>query len=103
MLNSEESGLLNEKINLIFENLDCWRHLPSYQLERRVDMFFSLYLKDILEMHVGRSPVKVIPEFPLHIATLDFRCRYSRLLPRLIHLENWKVRIESRGGYAIID
>jgi hypothetical protein len=30
------------KINDIFDNLDDWRHLPAYQLERRADISFSI-------------------------------------------------------------
>lgn len=49
-----------------FRNLDRWRHLPSYQLERRADVFFSAYMRDVVEKHVG-VPLQetVIPEFPL--------------------------------------
>lgn len=35
-------------INDLFDNLDTWRHLPAYQLERCADIFFSLYLPDLL-------------------------------------------------------
>jgi len=31
-------------LQTIFRHLDCWRHLPAYQLERRADIFFSAYL-----------------------------------------------------------
>jgi len=55
----------------LFNNMDHWRHLPSYQLERRADIFFSLYLKDVLDY---KLPFKVkdiiIPEFPLRKGTL---------------------------------
>jgi hypothetical protein len=57
-------------INQVFENLDQWRGLPSYQLERRADVFFSLYLQEILETHIQpetRLHPVFIPEFPLHI------------------------------------
>jgi hypothetical protein len=68
----------------IFNNLTMWRNLPKYQLERRADIFFSLYLKEILEAkfssdgnHVELSPV-IIPEFPIqqgvqhHTANVDY-------------------------------
>ncbi len=50
----------------VFKNLDRWRHLPAYQLERRADIFFSLYLKDVVEDLVGTSLEDIIiPELPL--------------------------------------
>ena len=35
---------MNNHVNILFERLENWRHLPNYQLERRTDIFFSLYL-----------------------------------------------------------
>lgn len=74
----------HEAIGKIFNNLTMWRNLPKYQLERRADIFFSLYLKEILEakfssdgIHVELSPV-IIPEFPIrqggqhHTANVDY-------------------------------
>lgn len=60
-----------DKIDQIFEQLDDWRHLPTYQLERRADIFFSLYLPKILKDRTGKDINDiVIPEFPLHKKTL---------------------------------
>lgn len=56
-------------IDQVFDNLDRWRHLPAYQLERRADIFFSLYLCDILESEFHRKPKHIIPEFPIRKAT----------------------------------
>ena len=36
-------------IDRLFDRMDRWRHLPSYQLERRADLFFSLYLPEVLQ------------------------------------------------------
>lgn len=52
-------------IEPLFELLDDWRHLPNYQLERRADIFFGLYLPEFLE---DRFEVVVdgwVPEFPI--------------------------------------
>ena len=38
-----------DPINHLFDQMDKWRHLPSYQLERHIDLFFSLYLPQVLE------------------------------------------------------
>lgn len=53
-------------IERVFDRLDRWRCLPDYQLERRADLFFSLYLPEILEDLFGH-PFRpfVVPEFPI--------------------------------------
>jgi len=61
---------MTDYVQRIFDNLDSWRHLPSYQLERRADAFFSAYLPDILELRFGSKPAHLIPEFPIHIPTI---------------------------------
>jgi len=55
----------------VFDRMDAWRHLPKYQLERRSDIFFSLYLPEVLEAKLG-FPIhpQVVPEFPVHKATI---------------------------------
>ncbi len=40
-------------VDSLFDRLDAWRHLPNYQLERRADIFFSLYLAEALEEKYG--------------------------------------------------
>jgi hypothetical protein len=37
-----------EPLNQMFEMLDRWRHLPAYQLERRADILFAIYLPGFL-------------------------------------------------------
>ena len=60
-----------DKVEQIFDQLDDWRHLPTYQLERRADIFFSLYLREILESCTGTEIHEVVvPEFPLRKGTL---------------------------------
>jgi len=55
-----------DAVSLIFSNLDRWRHFPNYQLERRVDVLFSVYLKGLLEDFTGRPMMDIIlPEFPI--------------------------------------
>lgn len=53
-------------LDRIFANLDRWRHLPAYQLERRVDIFFSVYLKGLVEEVTG-VPLEdeILPEVPI--------------------------------------
>ena len=58
-------------IDDLFNLLDKWRHLPKYQLERRADLFFALFLPDVLEAHYNfKFKREVIPEFPLRHGTL---------------------------------
>ena len=53
-------------IERVFALLDRWRHLPAYQLERRADIFFALFLPEVLQerFEVPINP-KLIPEFPI--------------------------------------
>jgi hypothetical protein len=55
-------------IEKIFDNLEAWRNLPSYQLERRLDIFLSPHLGSILAGVLSNDDFKaavIIPEFPL--------------------------------------
>lgn len=55
----------------IFHKLDSWRKLPNYQLERRADIFFSLYLKEVLELKTSEVIMNtIIPEFPIRVGSI---------------------------------
>jgi hypothetical protein len=58
------------RINALFDNMDVWRNLPAYQLERRADIFFSIYLPEILSHKFGVKIEGVIPEFPVRVGTI---------------------------------
>ena len=60
-------------ISTILNQLDEWRHLPAYQLERRVDVLFGMFLPTVIGMKFDVNPDKcsVIPEFPLHKGKLE--------------------------------
>ncbi len=64
-------------IDRLFDLLDDWRKLPAYQLERRADIFFALYLNQILEKFYGLKVDLVIPEFPVRVGEI------SKKLPEL--------------------
>ena len=55
----------------VFDLLDRWRHLPAYQLERRADVIFGLFLPEVLNrhLHLQQRDIEIdprlIPEFPL--------------------------------------
>ena len=58
-------------VDRLFDHLDDWRHLPNYQLERRADVFFSLYLAGVLAAKYccAIQPI-IVPEFPLRIGSI---------------------------------
>lgn len=60
-----------KQIDALFDWMDAWRHFPNYQLERRTDIFFPLYLPEVLEAKLG-FPVRpeLAPEFPVRIGTI---------------------------------
>lgn len=57
-------------INYLFELLDKWRNFPNYQLERRADIFFALYLEEILQKRFKKEIGLIIPEFPVRTDSL---------------------------------
>lgn len=52
-------------VNEVFRLLDRWKHHPNYQLERRADIFFAVYLRAVLKKYIGATREVVIPEFPV--------------------------------------
>ena len=58
---------MNE-LSKILRQLDDWRHLPAYQLERRVDVLFGMLLPTVIgaKYDVAPDSCTVLPEFPLH-------------------------------------
>ena len=61
--------MIHPEIASLFDLLDRWRHLPSYRLEPRADVFFGLFLPDVLDRHLQPRGIEIdprlIPEFPL--------------------------------------
>ena len=100
---------MNDLIQQLFANLDAWRHFPAYQLERRADIFFSLYLADYLKSAFRYDVQAIIPEFPLRVGTLkkgseklnkSYKADYLCILktPRKVLLIELKTDPESRRG-----
>ncbi len=58
------------RIKGAFDLLDQWRHLPAYQLERRVDIFFALYLPEIIAHKFSLDTKIIIPEFPIRVGEI---------------------------------
>ncbi len=68
-----------DKINKLFENLGVWIEFPKYQAERRLDVFFGLYLEDILKEcrpceFTKEDRLVLIPEFPLQKNDINNEC-----------------------------
>lgn len=62
----EQAADLGSNIARLFDRLDAWRHFPAYQLERRADIFFSLYLRGVIEHERGVTLADaIIPEVPI--------------------------------------
>lgn len=78
---------MEKSIDQVFKNLDDWRHLPSYQLERRADIFFSLYLKEVLEKELDVELFEeLIPEFPLRIGSYEIANEKSNQSKKIDYL-----------------
>lgn len=60
----------NNKITELFDLLDKWRYFPAYQLERRSDIFFAIYLKTLISQQYKFQIDAIIPEFPVRIGTI---------------------------------
>ena len=55
-----------ERVSELFKLLDDWRKLPAYQLERRADIFFALYMREIThKIFNSNETITIIPEFPI--------------------------------------
>lgn len=62
---SDDSKNSEVSLERVLDLLDRWRHLPAYQLERRVDVLFALFLPEVLEKRFCTSNLHLIPEFPI--------------------------------------
>jgi len=85
---------MSEQFTTICKLLNAWRGLPAYQLERRADIFFALYLPDIMKKHpkieVTINYNDIIPEFPIQIDNTS----YSNKVDYAVFSENSSFLIE---------
>jgi len=79
-----------DRISTLFDSLDHWRHFPAYQLERRADIFFSLYLDEIFKSYFGENIGGVIPEFPVRKGSIQTNSESNRSfkIDYLVKLKN---------------
>lgn len=65
-----------------FETMKDWKRLPAYKAEPRLDSLVATYLPQILGKYLGERLTGIVPELPLHIATL---------CPEIPSNQSWKV------------
>ncbi|MCD8274630.1 MAG: hypothetical protein LUC96_06565 [Alistipes sp.] len=88
----------------LFDLLTDWRQLPAYQLERRADIFFALYLEDLLTYcgyFADSDRLTVIPEFPAKQEHMNLSDRIDYLVAsddKIVYVElktdNHSIRTE---------
>lgn len=93
-----------KNLNTLFDLLTDWRQLPAYQLERRADIFFALYLEDLLiycGYFAARDRLTVIPEFPAKQEHMNLSDRIDYLVAsddKMVYVElktdNHSIRTE---------
>ena len=65
-IKTKEMIKLEDRTEEIFKLLKKWYKYPKYQLERRIDIFFTLYLPEILKKEgINVELDDIFPEFPL--------------------------------------
>lgn len=85
-------------INELFDKLDDWRNLPAYQLERRADIFFAMYLPDIVAAKFGWQIQSILPEFPIRIELVN-RHRITNQSVKFDYL----LRLEQQPHFALLE
>jgi len=65
-----------------FEMMKDWKRLPAYKAEPRIDSLAGHYLPEMLSDLLGERMTGIVPELPLHIATLR---------PEIPSNQSWKV------------
>lgn len=57
---------LSASVEVLVQQLDQFRRFPQYALERRLDVFLSLFVEEFLSTRFEAPVHMVAPEFPLH-------------------------------------
>lgn len=93
-----------KNLNTLFDLLTDWRQLPAYQLERRADIFFALYLEDLLTYcgyFAAGDQLTVIPEFPAKQEHMNLSDRIDYMVAsddKMVYVElktdNHSIRVE---------
>jgi len=87
---------LEPTIDVLFDRLDAWRHFPAYQLERRADIFFSLYLREVVELERGvKLAGAIIPEVPIKLPNNQQSVKADYLLTAADHSRAYLVELKT--------
>jgi hypothetical protein len=84
---------LSASVEVLVQQLDHFRRFPKYALERRIDVFLSLFVEEFLSTRFGAPVRMVAPEFPLqgegnHLGThVDYLLRREGPHPAWLFLE----------------
>jgi hypothetical protein len=95
----------DSKITELFDLLDKWRYFPAYQLERRADIFFAVFMKQIIHSKYNIAIDAIIPEFPVRVGAvhnidinksykIDYLCVNQQA--RKVYLTELKTDVHSR-------
>lgn len=86
----------------LFDRLDHWRSLPSYQLERRVDALFGLYLPAVLALALDTAvDPRVVPELPLLRDTLRPAVADRQGSRNTVHVDFFVMSQDRRRGWLV--
>lgn len=80
---------LDASVEALFTQLDGFRQLPKYALERRIDLFLSLFLEEFLSTRWEAPVSLVVPEFPIKEEENNRSCNVDYLLRRLGQKPAW--------------
>jgi hypothetical protein len=62
----EQTAVINKTLEMILSKLLLWKSFPNYQFERRIDIYFSFFILEILKSKNPELEIEtIIPEFPL--------------------------------------
>lgn len=85
-------------INQLFDRLDDWRNLPAYQLERRADIFFAIYLQEIVGARFGWQIQDILPEFPIRIDLIN----RNRVTNQSIKVD-YLIQLKQQPHFALLE
>lgn len=95
-MSSERMTARPEPAVTLFDRLDAWRHLPAYQLERRADIFFSLYMHEVVEQEMSVTLMKaILPEIPIKQPNGDQSFKADYLLTAADHQRAFLVELKT--------
>ena len=97
-INELTDDITKREIKDVFTLLNKWAKFPTYQLERRADIYFAIYLDLILnEIDPLIDYNDIIPEFPYGNPDKPSRIDYVIFRPKAVYLVELKTSSGSKG------